>query len=181
MKLNFKLSFENYYEYNRVYSKISVGRNIDAIFKAGIFMAIVGAVILACFFAGLLTKTTSLFLGSVLCAVGVFAIIYAKLIFNHRLKKEVFRKYRTNNYFDVERTVEFLDTQFLAYSENDEYRGDYDEDIKEFIETENLFLIMVRGRRGVIIPKDSVNENEVRSTIRRIAEEYEIGRRRIKG
>ncbi len=181
MKLTFRLSFENYYEYNRVYSRISIGRNISAIFKAGIFMAVVGAAILACFIAGMLTKTASLFLGSIVFAIGVFMIIYAKFIFNHRLKKEVRRKYRTSNYFDVERTVELLDTQFLVYSENDEYRGDYDEDIKEFIETENLFLIMVRGRRGVIIPKSAVDEKEVSRTIRRIAEEYEIGRRRIKG
>ena len=181
MKLNFRLSFENYYEYNRIYSKISIGRNIRAIFKAGIFMAVVGAVILACFIAGLIVKPASLLFGSLIFAVGLFSIIYAKLIFNHNLKKEVRRKYRTNNYFDVERTVEFLDTNFLVYSENDEYRGDYDEDIKEFIETENLFLIMVRGRRGVIIPKKEVEEREVSTIIRRIAEEYEIGRRRMKG
>lgn len=181
MELKFRLSFENYYEYNRIYSRISIGKNMDSIFKSGIFMAVVGAVILACFIAGKFTKIGSLFLGLILLAVGAFAIIYTKLIFNHRLKKEVRRKYRTSNYFNVERTVEFLEKQFLVYSENDEYRGDYDEDIKEFIETENLFLIMVRGRRGVIIPKKAVDEKEVRKLLRRIAEEYDIGRRRIKG
>lgn len=181
MKLNFRLSFENYYEYNRVYSRISIGKNISAICKTGIFMAVVGIVILACFFAGVLTKTASLLLGSIIFAIGVFMVIYANLIFSYRLKKEVRRKYRTSDYFKVERTVELLDTHFLAYSENDEYRGDYSEDIKEFIETENLFLIMVRGRRGIIIPKKSVDEKEVARTIRRIAEDYDIGRRRIKG
>ena len=181
MKLNFRLSFENYYEYNRVYSKISIGSRISAIFKAGIFMAVVGVAILACFFAGMLTKTASLLLGGIVFAVGIYMILFAKLIYNHRLKKEVRRKYRTSDYFNVERTVEFLDTQFLVYSENDEYRGDYEEDIKEFIETENLFLIMVRGRRGVIIPKKAVDEREVGMLIRKIAEDYDIGRRRIKG
>ena len=181
MKLNFRLSFENYYEYNRVYSKISIGRNISAIFKGGVFMAAVGALILAACAASLLTKTASILLGGIVFAVGVYMIFYSKFVFGHKLKKEVRRKFRTSDYFNAERTVEFLDTQFLVYSENDEYRGDYDEDIKEFIETENLFLIMVRGRRGVIIPKDAVDVREVSKIIRRIAEDYDIGRRRIKG
>ncbi len=181
MKLNFRLSFDNYYEYNRVYSKISIGGQLSAIFKAGIFMAVVGAAIMVAFALSFITKMPSLFLGGIVFAVGVYMILYAKVIYANRLKKEVRRKYRTSDYFAVERTVELLDTQFLAYSENDEYRGDYDEDIKEFIETENLFLIMVRGRRGIIIPKSEVDEREVSTVIRRISEEYELRRRRIKG
>ena len=181
MKLNFRLSFENYYEYNKVYSKISIGKRINSIFKAGIFMSVVGVIVLVAFFAGLLTKTASLFLGAIVMAVGLYMVFYSKVVFNRRLKKEILKKYREKDYFHVERIVEFLDKQFLVYSENDEYRGDYDEDIKEFIETENLFLIMVRGRRGVIIPKNQVDEREVRATIRKISEDYDIGRRRMKG
>ena len=181
MKLNFNLSFENYYEYNRVYSRLSVGKHISGVLKAGIFMSVAGAGILLCYLIKLITKIQSLFLGGVILAVGLYMILYAGLIFNHRLKKQVLKKYNTSDYFDVPRTVELLDTTFAAYSDNDDFRGEYEEDIKEFIETENLFLIMVRGRRGIIIPKSEVDEKEVSRTIRRIAEEYEIKRRRIKG
>ncbi len=181
MKLTFKVSFDNYYEYNRVYSKIAVGKSLASIFKMGIFSVIAGIALVAMYFAEVLSATLFLLVGAILTAAGIYMMLYSKAFFHLKLKKEVHKKFNSTDYFKNERTVELFDDYMIAYSEDDDYQGDYDNDLKEFIETENLFVIMVHGRRGIIVPKAEVDVQELRKLLKKISEEYYVRYRDIKG
>jgi len=180
MKLTFKLSFSDYYEYNKVYSKIAIGKNLSSIFTIGLFEAVIGAIALVLFFLKILSNGVSLLLGAILAAVGVYMMLHSKVFFYTKLKKEVRLKYKTHDYFKNERNVELADEYLLAYSDSDDYRASYREDLKEIIETKNLFIIMIHGRRGIIVPKSEVEQQEVRSELSRISETYGVRYRHIK-
>ena len=180
MKLSFMLSIDNYHEYNKVYSKISIGKNLEFIFKLGIFETVVGVCILLCRLLNVLKNNTSLLLGILLTVVGVYMILHAKVLFFSKLKREVTKKFKENDYFKNERTVEIYDEYLTTSSESDDYRANYNEDLKEIIETQNLFMIMVHGRRGIIIPKSAGDTKEIRQVLKCIAEEYNVRYRSIK-
>lgn len=180
MKLTFKVSFDNYYEYNRVYSKIAVGKNLKSIFKMGGFATVAGVTAIAMYFARLLEISLLLYGGAILTVIGLYMMLYSKALFYLKLKKDVRRKFKNSDYFKNERTVEFFGDYMVAHSENDDYCGDYDEDLKEFIETENLFMIMVHGRRGIIVPKAEVDAQELRALLKKISEENDVRYRYIK-
>ncbi len=180
MKLTFRLSLANYYEYNKVYSKIAIGKNLSAIFTIGLFEAVIGVAVLVLFFLKILSNGVSLLLGAILAAVGVYMMLHSKVFFYIKLKKEVSHKYKSHDYFKSERSVELAEEYLLAYSESDDYRANYREDLKEIIETKNLFMIMIHGRRGIIVPKSEVEQQEVRGELSRISETYGVRYRHIK-
>lgn len=180
MKLTFKLSFENYYEYNRIYSKIAIGKNLSAVFNIGVFEAVVGVILLGLYFLQILANGASLIAGGVLTAVGVYMMLHSKVLFYTKLKREVRRKYKTQDYFKNERNVELFEEYMLTYSDTDDYRASYRDDLKEIIETPNLYMVMVHGRRGIIIPKSAVPNEELRSVLRGLSQEYGVRYRYIK-
>lgn len=179
MKITFKLSFDNYYEYNRIYSKISVGKNLETIFKLGVFEAVVGLAVLFFRLIQVLHNNTSIVLGAILAVVGIYMMLHSKYFFYARMKREVKDRFKSE-YFKNERNIELEDDHIITSSETDDYRANFNEDLKEVIETENLFMIMVHGRRGIIIPKSAVNADEVRGKLRFIAEEYNVRYRIIR-
>lgn len=180
MKLKFSLSFENYYEYNKVYSKLAIGKKLDSIFKMGGFILVAGVTAIAMYFAKVFQIPLVLYGGAAAVVIGLYMMLHSKLFFKLKLKKQVRRKFKTDDYFKGERTVEFFDDYLLDCSENDDYRINFSDDLKEIIETKNFFMIMVRGRRGIIIPKDKVQADELRELFKEITEKYYSRYRQIK-
>ena len=180
MKITFNLSFDNYYEYNRVYSRISIGKNLNTIFKLGVFEAVVGLGVLFLRLIQVLHNKTSIVLGILLAVVGIYMILHSKVFFYTKMKREVAYRFKNHEYFKNARTVEIGDDHIITSSEVDDYRANFNEDLKEFIETENLFMVMVHGRRGIIIPKSVVEVKELREVFRKIAEEYNVRYRSIR-
>ena len=180
MKIKFNLSLENYYEYNRVYSKLLIGKSLRSIFNTGVCMLVAGAVAAAAYFIGLSANPLLLCVGAAAAVIGIYMMLYSKLFFKKKLRRDVEKKFKTEDYFKTERTVELCDGYLLAYSENDEYRGTYSDDLKEIIETKDLFVVMVHARRGIIVPKAAVDEKELRELLKKIANENDARYRFIK-
>lgn len=180
MKLQFSLSFENYYEYNRICSKLKIGKGLRSIFNTGVCMLVAGAVGAAAYFIKLSVEPLLLYVGVAAAVIGIYMVLYSRLLFKRKLKKQVQKKFEAEDYFKTERTVEIFDDCLLDYSENDEYRAGYSEDLREFIETQNLFVVMVYDRRGIIIPKSAADTPELRALLKRIAVENDARYRYIK-
>lgn len=180
MELNFKISFENYYEYNRIYAKMSLGKKINRIIFCGIVEIIAAAALLILALVRSYKPGTYLISAAVII-VGLFQLVYALVLFPKSLKREVTKKYRTLDYFKGERKVVISSEYVSTSSENDSDIFYYEDEVKEFIESKNLFMIMIRGRRGIIIPKSEETQTHVREILQYAAKRYSKGYRYIKG
>lgn len=174
MKYEFKLSFEEYYEYNKIYSRLSIGRTLKIIFNLGLAEFIAGIILIILCLFNVFGNGWTIALSIILAAIGAYMMLYSKIFFYTRLKREVRYKHRTQDYFKNIRTVEVSDEYALAYSDTDDYRANFNEDLKEVIETENLIMIMVHGRRGIIIPKRVTNIDELREHLKQVCDGYGI-------
>ena len=180
MKITFKLSFDNYLEYNRIYSRIAVGKKLRSIFNVGLFVMIVGLCSLLIWLVQGFENSVIALFGALLSVFGLYLSLYAKVFFQLRLKREVTKKFKTSDYFKGERTVELEEKRIITSSESDSYCAVFADDLKEVIETPNLFLVMVHGRRGIIIPKSAVEVKAFRELLREITEQNNVRYRSIK-
>jgi len=154
----YHISLENYRDFNMMLVEYSMGKSKRKMRIFGLLEILVGVLLLAsCLFSRTPVHGLYYAMGTVLPLVGIFSLCYHSLIFPRQMKKSIEKTYRESEYFSGSLTVTLYDDR--AEDQSGHLKGSAKwEEISQVVESEQNFLVLMPGGKGLILPKEATGE-----------------------
>lgn len=185
-QIRYRISLEQYLDFNHSIAE----QNFKAQRRKSVVMGTIEVIVGILFVISLLAQETQkrqqmnnftlyLILGCVLIVLGLYSIIFYKLIFPRQLTKSATKQYNKSDYLRGEILVEMYEDHL--FEESGTYSDSVNwEDTEGFRETPTMLQIMLKGTRCILIPKKQVpgRVNELRELFLNIAQQYDLDYKR---
>ena len=157
LQLNYKLTDEDYIEFNEFHQLIhsEVGkRNLFFLKLAGPMISV------------LITEVI------VLCIFSIVCVAQAKKIMKRGIRKTILKMIETEGLpFAEEITLTFTEDQIIEITKGQEVKVDYQK-VENVCETETAFYIYISSIEALIIPKRVLNQDMEKKLIRIVTENF---------
>lgn len=151
----YHISLENYRDFNMMLVEYSMGKSKRKMRIFGLLEILVGILLLCtCIFSATPVHGLYYAMGTVLPLVGIFSLCYHSLIFPRQMKKSIEKAYNDSEYFAGSLTVTLYDDRAEDQSGHLKGSAKWGE-ISQVVESEQNFLVMMPGGRGLILPKEA--------------------------
>ena len=158
--LSYDISFEDYLDYNKTISELTVPTNRKRTTGQGIIITIL-AVLLVLYNNFLSDKNVwYTLIGVAMTAVGVYISLFYKIVAPKMLYKSVKKAYESDPEGFNNRIVTLAQDYFTDLPDGGYGEIKWDE-VSSVLETQTQLLILFPDTRGVIIPKKKVDLAEV--------------------
>ena len=158
LQLNYKLTDEDYIEFNEFHQLIhsEVGkRNLFKLRLIGPMISILAIVIFILARAKIMLIVTEVI---VLCIFSIVCVTQAKKIMKRGIRKTILKMKETEGLpFAGETTLNFTEDQIIEITKNQELKVDYKK-IQDVCETEKAFYVYISSMEALIIPKRVLNQ-----------------------
>lgn len=186
-QIRYRISFEQYLDFNNSIAE----QNYKAQRRKSVIMGAIEIIVGILFVVSLLTMEEYkreqmgnfilyLILGCVLIVLGLYSIVFYKIIFPRQLKKSVANQYKKSEYLRGEILIELYEDHLFEES------GTYSDSVlwentEGFRETPTMLQIMLEGTRCILIPKKQIpgRVNELREIFMKLAQQYQLDYKRV--
>lgn len=160
LQLNYKLTDEDYIEFNEFHQLIhsEVGkRNLFFLKLIGPMISVLAIVIF------ILARAEVMLIVIEVTALSIFSMVWialAKKIMKRGIRKTILKMKETDGLpFAEETTVNFTEDRIVEITKNQELKVDYKK-IEDVCETEKAFYIYISSVQAIIIPKRVFDQDE---------------------
>lgn len=172
LQLNYKLTDEDYIEFNEFHQSIhsEVGkRNLFFLKLAGPMISVLAIVIFILARAEKMLIITEVI---VLCIFSIVCVAQAKKIMKRGIRKTILKMIETEGLpFAEEITLTFTEDQIIEITKGQEVKVDYQK-VENVCETETAFYIYISSIEALIIPKRVLNQDMEKKLIRIVTENF---------
>ena len=158
--LKYRISEEEYVYYNELYASESFrGKKKKANFT-GILEFCTGiAIIIFVFFSDFANKQLIAVLASLLIGLGVYSLLFYRVIFPKSLRKSAIGYYNKSKYMTNEIELKFYNNRMEEKSAETENTYRWNE-VESFAKSEKLYFITIKGQRSILISKSSLGDDK---------------------
>jgi len=160
LQLNYKLTDEDYMEFNEFHQLIhsEVGkRNLFKLRLIGPMISILAIVIFILARAKIMLIVTEVI---VLCIFSIVCVTQAKKIMKRGIRKTILKMKETEGLpFAGETTLNFTEDQIIEITKGQEVKVDYKK-VEDVCETEEAFYVYMSSVQAIIIPKRVLDQDK---------------------
>ena len=181
-QIRYRITLEQYLDFNRSVAE----QNFKKQRRKSVLMGGVEMVVGALFLVSLLALEPQkqqqmpyfslyLVLGFILILLGVYSVVFYKVIFPRQLVKSATKQYQKSEYLRGEIFVAFYEDHL--FEESGTYSDSVNWDKTEgFRETPTMLQVMLSGTRCILIPKKQIagQVNDLRELFLSVAQKYDL-------
>ena len=181
LKLVYRVPLDVYVDFNRIFMVQNVKKAKKRTIILGVIEVIMGVAFLIAMLMGKVHSGLIYYVITfLLIAMGLYGMLYYKLLFEKSLRKTVKKHYEQNDYFQHDVIVKLYPNRFIEQS--GEYKNVvYWYNIHEIREAENMFMIVFGDHRCLLIPKSEIpgQLQELNQRLEKVCTDFEKPRIKI--
>ncbi len=163
--LSYDISFDDYLEYNKTISELTVPHNRKKTLAQGIVIVVLALFLVVYNLAFSDKSWFFTIVGVIMFFVGLYITFFYKIFAPQMLKKSVEKAFESDKEGFNNRVVTFTDSYFT-----DKPDGGYGEikweELASVLETKTQILLLFPDQRGTILPKEKIDVSPVRDFLK---------------
>lgn len=158
--LRYRISEEEYIYYNELYAGESFkSKKKKANFTGTLELCTGLAIILFVFFSDFANKQLIAVLASLLIGLGIYSLLFYRVIFPNSLRKSAKNFYQSSKYMANDIELFFYNNRLEEKSAETENTYKWSE-VESFAKSEKLYFITLKGQRSILISKSSLGDDK---------------------
>ena len=158
--LKYRISEEEYIYYNELYASESFkSKKKKANFTGTLELCTGLAIILFVFFSDFANKQLIAILASLLIGLGIYSLLFYRVIFPNSLRKSARNFYQKSKYMANDIELFFYNNRLEEKSAETENTYKWN-DVESFAKSEKLYFITLKGQRSILISKSSLGDDK---------------------